>query len=51
MKLSPKQLAKYQEIYFATFNEHIEVEEVLAQGLALVHLVRTLTQSKNKGQE
>ncbi len=42
MRLTKEQIAKYQNIYYATFNEHLSTEDALTQGMALARLVQKL---------
>ena len=43
MRLTDMQIAKYQKIYFDTFGEAISKEDALAQGMALLRLVKVLS--------
>lgn len=44
MRLTGKHVAKYQAIYLATFGKPVSKEDALVQGLALLRLVRNITQ-------
>lgn len=44
MRLTDKQLTKYQKIYKDSFGRPISKEKALEQGLALLRLVRVITQ-------
>lgn len=46
MRLTDKQLTKYQKIYKDTFGRPISKDKALEQGLALIRLVKTITQPK-----
>lgn len=44
MRLTDAQITKYQKIYKDTFGKTISKDKALEQGLALLRLVKTITQ-------
>jgi len=50
MRLTDKQLTKYQKIYKDTFGKPISKDKALEQGLALLRLVKTITQPKKNNE-
>jgi hypothetical protein len=48
MRLTNEQVASYQKIYLETFGRPISKDEALVQALALVRLVRVMTQLTNE---
>ena len=48
MRLTDRQIAKYQDIYLETFGEAVSKEVALVQGLALVRLVKCLSKPEEK---
>jgi len=43
MRLTDKQIVKYQNIYFETFGKFISKEDALIQGMALLRLIKVLS--------
>jgi hypothetical protein len=48
MRLSDKQISDYQQIYFDTFGERISKSDAITQGLALLRLVKVLSQDSSE---
>ena len=48
MRLSDKQIREYQQIYFDTFGERISMNDAITQGLALMRLVKVLSQYRSE---
>ena len=44
IRLNQGQIASYQKIYLETFGKHISKDDALVQGLALVQLVKVISQ-------
>lgn len=48
MRLSDRQIKKYQQIYSDAFGETISKNDAITQGLALLRLVKALSQNSNE---
>jgi len=48
MRLSDRQIKKYQQIYSDTFGETISKNDAITQGLALLRLVKVLSQNSSE---